>query len=468
MAMVAKDSGGGAGEGSDRVADRFSGARAAGGGCLGAGSGAGLVDGSGGGRLHALDALRAWAMLLGLGLHAAIPYLVSEAEVDGGFWAFNDPDRSVLLTVGVVWVHSFRMHLFFFVAGLFGRMVLEKRGARSLVGSRARRVGLPYLIGLVTLVPAVVVVWTVCRGLALWLVGGADPGGADGGSAGGGGVLVVGRGSVLTQAHLWFLQHLVLMYAVVLGAGWFGRRWDRWVPGRLAARVGRAGERLSAVVVGRWWGVALALPVIAVAGLFTRGWDVQAPAGLVPHAGTLAYYTLFFVLGWLAWPGVGGLRRGAAVWWLWLGLGVVVALPAVLVLSQAVGDGAALRVAFACLTACMFFGVLGLFVRCFGRGRAWSRYVADASYWMYLAHLPLQPLVGVWLVGWGVPGVVKWAVVLVVTTPMLLLSYAVLVRGTWLGWLLHGRRLGRGAGGGVRSAVVAVGDGGGVSGSSGG
>jgi peptidoglycan/LPS O-acetylase OafA/YrhL len=84
-------------------------------------------------------------------------------------------------------------------------------------------------------------------------------------------------------------------------------------------------------------------------------------------------------------------------------------------------------------------GVLGLFVdRCPGASRIW-RYLADASYWVYLAHLPtvvaLQVAVGRWPVHWSL----KYPLIVAVAVPVLFLSYHFLVRSTFIGRQLNGR-----------------------------
>jgi hypothetical protein len=60
---------------------------------------------------------------------------------------------------------------------------------------------------------------------------------------------------------------------------------------------------------------------------------------------------------------------------------------------------------------------------------------------MYLAHLPLVWMLQVWAMRWAMPWQVEYPLILVVTVGVLLLLYHWLVRGTWVGWLLNGRRL---------------------------
>jgi peptidoglycan/LPS O-acetylase OafA/YrhL len=83
---------------------------------------------------------------------------------------------------------------------------------------------------------------------------------------------------------------------------------------------------------------------------------------------------------------------------------------------------------------------LGLFQRCCARPRAWVRYVADASYWLYLVHLPVVVWLQVAVAETAYPWWAKLAVIVTVTVAGGLLSYDLFVRDTWIGWVLNGRR----------------------------
>jgi peptidoglycan/LPS O-acetylase OafA/YrhL len=70
----------------------------------------------------------------------------------------------------------------------------------------------------------------------------------------------------------------------------------------------------------------------------------------------------------------------------------------------------------------------------------WVRYLSDSSYWLYLAHLPLVIGAQAALKDVALPGLVKFLIVTVGVTAILLLSYEYLVRYRWLGRLLNGPR----------------------------
>ncbi len=99
-------------------------------------------------RRHDLDALRAFAMLLGVVLHGALSFLPLP-------WPVQDSQQHEQLGWGVAAVHGFRMPVFFVMSGFFTAMLWRRRGLRALLGQRARRIGLPLLLGVLTVVPAV-------------------------------------------------------------------------------------------------------------------------------------------------------------------------------------------------------------------------------------------------------------------------------------------------------------------------
>jgi len=99
-------------------------------------------------RRHDLDALRAAAMLLGIALHSALSFGILP-------WIVQDSRQHEAFGWFVAAVHGFRMPVFFVMSGFFTAMLWRRRGLGSLVWQRSRRVLLPCLIGLFTIVPLV-------------------------------------------------------------------------------------------------------------------------------------------------------------------------------------------------------------------------------------------------------------------------------------------------------------------------
>jgi peptidoglycan/LPS O-acetylase OafA/YrhL len=172
-------------------------------------------------------------------------------------------------------------------------------------------------------------------------------------------------------------------------------------------------------------------------------------AGLVPNLPALLTYGLAFVLGWSIHREQSVLGSLAADWLLYLGGAVLTTLAALYIAGDRIHFGleplpASARTAFAGVYAialwCWCFAAIGAAVRfCDSPSPRW-RYLSDASYWMYLVHLPIVWLLQAWSLRWPLPWVVKFCFVLAVTAVLSLGSYRWLVRDTFVGVFLNGRR----------------------------
>ena len=85
-------------------------------------------------------------------------------------------------------------------------------------------------------------------------------------------------------------------------------------------------------------------------------------------------------------------------------------------------------------------GLIGLLRVVLTRERPSVRYLADASYWIYLVHLPL--VIGAQIVvrDWGLPSGIKFLLITAGVTAGLLLSHQAFVRHMPIGTLLNGRK----------------------------
>jgi glucan biosynthesis protein C len=86
------------------------------------------------------------------------------------------------------------------------------------------------------------------------------------------------------------------------------------------------------------------------------------------------------------------------------------------------------------------YGFLGLFLRYLEKPLPPARYMADASYWMYLVHLPCTIVLPALLSGLPLPTVVKFSAVAGITTLLTVVTYHYWVRATVIGQVLNGRR----------------------------
>jgi peptidoglycan/LPS O-acetylase OafA/YrhL len=115
-----------------------------------------------------LDALRAGAMLLGIVLHASLSFFPSN-------WMVTDTRQNDIFGIVFSAVHGFRMPLFFVMSGYFSAMLLHRRGRGALIKHRFRRVFLPLMVGLFTIVPLTMGISTLAMTSAPRKAGGAAP-----------------------------------------------------------------------------------------------------------------------------------------------------------------------------------------------------------------------------------------------------------------------------------------------------
>ncbi|RYG37873.1 MAG: hypothetical protein EON93_02940 [Burkholderiales bacterium] len=86
------------------------------------------------------------------------------------------------------------------------------------------------------------------------------------------------------------------------------------------------------------------------------------------------------------------------------------------------------------------FALIGLVLRYFSAPSPARRYLADASYWIYLVHPPLLLLIGSAIRDLDWPAWIKLFLTVGIATSIMLASYQLLVRYSLIGAVLNGRR----------------------------
>ncbi|HEY2891057.1 MAG TPA: acyltransferase family protein, partial [Dongiaceae bacterium] len=99
------------------------------------------------GRLHFMDNLRVALTVLIVFQHASFAY------ASANWWYFTDVKQQPLLASFFIVNRSFRMSLFFLIAGYFMPYVLDRKGARLYLKDRFRRFGIPLLVFLFVVIP---------------------------------------------------------------------------------------------------------------------------------------------------------------------------------------------------------------------------------------------------------------------------------------------------------------------------
>jgi hypothetical protein len=87
------------------------------------------------------------------------------------------------------------------------------------------------------------------------------------------------------------------------------------------------------------------------------------------------------------------------------------------------------------------FAAIGLGLRFLNNESPVRRYIADSSYWIYLIHLPLVIFLQAAVSRLDWPWAVKFGIVLGVGFALMFATYELLVRHTFIGAMLNGRRV---------------------------
>lgn len=386
-------------------------------------------------RLHALDALRGGALLLGIVLHATLSFVPASPR----FWFIQDAHTSLALGLLSFTIHVFRMTTFLLMAGFFARMSFHRRGTWGFVRDRLQRIGLPLIIGwpIIFTSMSLIVIWASHFPNAGWSRSWPP----------------VLPNFPLT--HLWFIYVLLELYVAMLllrGAiVWLDKAgtW-RTVLDRLFAGIMR--NPLTPLVLAIPIGIAFSLDQRWVNAMGVRTPDQS----LITNAQAWIGFGTAFGVGWLLHRQIDLLRLLERRWLPHLLLAVVLILLSFVlsgVMSSAPGapklpfSFATLRLVSVVLYApaiwISMFAAIGLALRFMSGFSPTWRYLADASYWLYLIHLPIVMALQVALSQLDWPGLIKFAVILVVAIPPMLASYHLLVRFTFIGAVLNGRRAAR-------------------------
>lgn len=385
------------------------------------------------GRLDYLDAARAFALLLGIVFHASISFM----PIFFG-WAVMDISTSDLVPMFMLISHSFRLALFFLIAGFFSHMTFHRTGTAKFLQSRLVRIAIPLVIGWFLLRPLLVSGWIMgaesLRGevniLAALQAGFATLGDLP--------------KDLLVGSHLWFLYYLLFIsLSVVLIRSLVNKHKPT------KDKIIDIADRITHWLChSRQALIAIAMPTAACLW-FMDHWGMDTPdKSLVPHIPATLIYGGFFLLGWLLHRQADLVAQFARITAGKLMLCVVAIIAANLLsafeMQLAHPHYYLLKTGFAFSYALMMWSLvaltLGLFKRCFDRPSKTIRYLADSSYWLYLIHLPIVIWLQIAFAELPLHWSLKLAAICAITISLSLVLYAVFVRSTFIGFILNGKR----------------------------
>lgn len=381
---------------------------------------------SGSDRLHGLDAVRGFALLLGVVFHAAASF------TPGLPWMIVDNQPSETLGWIFYVSHVFRMSAFFLIAGFFAHMSFHRLGAKAFIRDRAKRIGLPLVVGWIVLFPLTMaaIIWAVYV--------------TNGGSLPKGPPPAMPGPAPFPLTHLWFLYVLILLYVAALAVRGMVALVDR------GGDIRRAADKVVEILVRNPLGMVVLAAPLAVAFYAQPNWlmalGIPTPdQSLIPNIPAAVGFGTAFGFGWLLHRQVGLIRLWEGRWMMNLVLALALSVGGRLLLTKEAGlSPEMLKLAgAACYTLAIWswiFAFIGLALRFMSGFSPVRRYIADASYWIYLIHLPLVIALQVAVSRLDWHWAVKFAVIMGVAFPLMFASYHLLVRRSFIGAILNGRK----------------------------
>jgi fucose 4-O-acetylase-like acetyltransferase len=112
-------------------------------------------------RIYFLDNLRTFLILLVVLLHSGIVY----ETILENLWIVSDPIKNSSIGLIRLYLDVFVMFIIFFISGYFIPRSLENKNAWEFIKSKFKRIMLPWIMAVFTLIPAYKVIFLFSRGL---------------------------------------------------------------------------------------------------------------------------------------------------------------------------------------------------------------------------------------------------------------------------------------------------------------
>jgi glucan biosynthesis protein C len=352
------------------------------------------------GRIFGLDAARSMLMLLGIVVHT------------GSFESSFQPpsesplDNSVLVLANLV--HNFRMPAFFAIAGLFAAMLIDRKGLRGFWQQRMRRLFWPLVASAVTVIPLTLASFDVSTPQKLMDAG---------------------------FVHMWFVYYLLIFSAVTILLYWLFHK----------TALGQHKHELLKRFARRWFANPIMLLLAAsVTYLLPQYFNVESAAlentsSVLPNIYLLIFYGIFFSLGLFSysiWQTIESKLR--KFWWIYLALGLAAfSTYSNLMFSNTGQDW--WKLFYTLSTWMLAAGFIAFFARFANKPNRFFAYFSEASYWIYIVHLPIVLAALYWLAKWQVPFFWSFVISTVFTFGISTLSYHWLVKDTIIGKFLGGK-----------------------------
>jgi len=356
-------------------------------------------------RLHAFDNVRGLAAVAVVALHASYAYACF--PLAGLVWPVPLDEASSIANVIFWGIEGSVMPLFFTLSGYFLARSLAKQSPGRVLASRTRRL----LVPMTTVGLAVLAV-----DLHVWVLGLVSTERAT--------IREYRRmkfapeiqGDLFGPAHLWYIEYLWLLCAVICSATWIRERLQRsqlsqpntW--NRTSTAFGFAALSTAACGLLTW------APQIVLG--FQHGW--------LPDAAKLAHAAVFLLFGVLLQRSrrLVEFVRKSSPYVVIVAFGALAALlPQLQGATRSQQQNVAFGVLLALFAVTATFGQIGAGLRWLNHHQPSLSRLAAASFWIYLVHHPLVGLMQIAMRQVSLPPIVKCVSVFAIVLMVCMWSY---------------------------------------------
>ena len=360
-------------------------------------------------RYHGLDILRSFALILGLFFHASIPF----AENPLPLWIVYDESKSWIFDSIIVGTHSFRMPLFFLLAGFFSALLYRKLGERNFLIARTKKIILPFIASMLFLTPLMVIEY-------MWAGFNTNP-------------WETGNQfhwKNYPVFHLWFLEILIIITALVMlcivSVKYFFANTYVHLQRFLDSNSNKNKLFCNALVLACLGFVGYLSWSTFPGDQFIDAFTVTQPLNKI------FFYLIFFLLGWVLYCNShlfervqGSIKISlvlgsiALIFLLWVRYWLFIHKDEQFIVLTVLGN-----IAVPIAAVFLSLGIFGFFTHEKFKPSITIDYFVKASYWIYLIHLPIIFYIQFIIKDWQINIFIKYIFIICITFTISCLTFS--------------------------------------------
>ena len=370
-------------------------------------------------------------MILGIVLHSAVTYSPLDMDTRLGIFQLKDPLNSHISNGFIVeFIHSFRIQVFFLVAGFFASLLYYEKSPRQMIKNRISRILFPFLVFETFLGPFL----KLTKEYSIIKLNFLPD-------------LLSFPTLKPFIGHFWFLYYLIIITFLFTGLIIFlykflsvGKYFDKYLRKVLNYPILKlvvfSFFTFSIYTIMNIFGDLM--PSYLSNFFMPNTFPSEPRITLLPNPLIILYYSSFYAVGWLLFRSKKLLDSFKSFDWIYFLSGTL--LFTFLFFNTFILNYFQMVILKSVITWLLIFGITGIFIRYFSNFSSRAKYISDSSYWIYLTHIEFCYLIPCFIVTWNIPSTFKFLIVTIITTIICFTTYHYFVRNTFIGNFLNGRK----------------------------